>query len=86
MRIDIGRLLMVLIGFLVAQVLIQYFLAFLGFSGIAFVIAYNLLLSFVAVLIYYPSEYRKEAFKSPDFYRDVAIFFLVFLLIGFLGI
>lgn len=86
MKIDIGRLLMVLLGFLVAQVLIQYFLAFLGFTGIAFVIAYNLLLSFVAVLIYYPPEYRSSAFKNPDFYRDVSIFFLVFLLLALLGV
>ena len=85
MRLDIGRLLIVIIGFLVAQVLIQYFLAMLGLSGISFVIAYNLLLSFVAVLIYYPSGYRREAFKNPDFYRDVAIFFLIFLLLSLFG-
>ena len=85
MRLDIGRLLIVIIGFLVAQVLIQYFLAMLGLSGISVVIAYNLLLSFVAVLIYYPSGYRREAFKNPDFYRDVAIFFLIFLLLSLFG-
>jgi amino acid transporter len=85
MRLDIGRLLMVLIGFLVAQVLIQYFLALLGFSGVAFVVAYNLLLSFVAVLIYYPSGYRKDAFRNPEFYRDVSIFFLIFLVLALLG-
>ena len=85
MRIDIGRLLMVLLGFLVAQVLIQYFLALIGVSGIAFVILYNFMLSFVAVLIYYPAEYRKEAFKNPDFYRNVAVFFLIFLLLSLLG-
>lgn len=85
MRIDIGRLLLVLIGFLVAQILIQSFLAMLGVSGIAFVILYNLILSFVAVLIYYPSEYRSTAFKNPEFYRNVAIFFLVFLLLSLIG-
>ena len=77
MGINVGRLLLVLIGFLIAQVLIQYFLAFLGITGIAFIVIYNLLLSFVAVLIYYPSELRKDAFKSPEFYRNVSIFFLV---------
>ena len=85
MRIDVGRLLFVIIGFMVAQVLIQLFLAFLGFTGIVFEIVYNLLLSFVAVLIYYPSEYRREAFKSPEFYRNVALFFLVFLLLSVIG-
>ena len=78
MKIDIGRLLLVILGFVAAQILIQYFLALLGLSGIAFVVIYNLLLSFVAVLIYYPSELRKDAFKSPEFYRNVSIFFLVF--------
>ena len=85
MRVDIGRLLMVILGFVLAQILIQYFLALLGLSGITFVIVYNLLLSFVAVLIYYPSEYRKDAFKNPDFYRNVSVFFLVFLLLSLLG-
>ena len=85
MRINFGRLLLVLIGFVVAQVLIQMFLTVLGLTGVTFVILYNLILSFVAVLIYYPSEYRKYAFKNPDFYRDVAIFFLIFLLLELLG-
>lgn len=85
MRINFGRLLMVLLGFVIAQILIQYFLAFLGISGVAFVIIYNLLLSFVAVLIYYPTGYRKEAFSNPEFYRNVAIFFLIFLLLEVLG-
>ena len=61
MRINFGRLLLVLIGFVVAQVLIQMFLTVLGLTGVTFVILYNLILSFVAVLIYYPSEYRKYA-------------------------
>jgi len=82
MGIDIKRLLVVIISFLLAQILIQNFLILLGFNGIALVILYNLLLSFVAVLIYYPSGYRKEAFSNPDFYRDVAIFFLIFLLLA----
>lgn len=85
MRINFGRLLLVLVGFIVAQVLIQMFLTLLGLTGVTFVILYNLILSFVAVLIYYPSEYRKYAFKNPDFYRDVAIFFLIFLLLELLG-
>ena len=85
MRIDMGRLLIVIIGFLAAQILIQYFLALLGLSGITFEIAYNLLLSFVAALIYYPPGYRKDAFKNPEFYRDVSIFFLIFLLLSLFG-
>lgn len=86
MRINFSRLLMVILGFLAAQILIRYFLILLGLSGIGFVVVYNLLLSFVAVLIYYPSEYRKEAFKNPDFYRNVSLFFLVFLVLALLGI
>lgn len=86
MKLDIGRLVGVIIGFLIAQILIQYFLFMLGFRGVGFEIIYNLLLSFVAVLIYYPSEYRKSAFKNPEFYRNVAIFFLVFLLLSLLGV
>lgn len=86
MKIDFTRMIIVLLVFLAAQVLIQYFLVFLGFSGISLVVLYNLLLAFVGVLIYYPSGYRKAAFKSPEFYRDVAIFFLVFLLISLVRI
>lgn len=86
MKLDIGRLVAVIIGFFIAQILIQYFLIMLGLRGVGFEIMYNLLLSFVAVLIYYPSEYRKTAFKNPEFYRNVSIFFLVFLLLSLLGI
>ena len=38
-----------------------------------------------AVLIYYPSEYRSTAFKNPEFYRNVSIFFLVFLILSLIG-
>jgi len=82
MRIDFTRLLIVLLGFFVAQILIQYFLISIGVSGLPLVILYNLLLSFVATLIYYPAGYRKAAFRDPDFYKNVAMFFLVFLLIS----
>lgn len=82
MRIDFTRLLVVLIGFFVAQIIIQYFLISLGITGLPFVILYNFLLAFVATLFYYPSQYRKAAFKDPDFYKNVAMFFFVFLLIS----
>lgn len=86
MRIDFTRLLVVLIGFLVAQVLIQSFLITIGMSGLPLLVSYNLLLSFVATLIYYPSGYRKNAFKDPDFYKNVGMFFLVFLIISLIRI
>ena len=86
MRIDFTRLLVVLIGFLVAQIFIQSFLVAIGMSGLPFLVTYNLLLSFVATLIYYPSGYRKNAFKDPDFYKNVGMFFLVFLIISLIRI
>ena len=55
-KIDFTRLIVVIIGFFVAQIIIQSFLSMLGISGLAFVILYNLLLAFVATLIYYPEE------------------------------
>ena len=82
MKIDFTRLLLVLVGFYVAQILIQYFLVFIGFSGLPLLIMYNLFLAFFATLIYYPSGYRKQEFKNPVFYRDVGMFFLIFLLIS----
>ena len=87
MRLDIGRLIAVIIGFWLAQLLIGTFLTVVGLpiGSLSFEIVYNLLLAFVAVLIYYPSEYRRQAFKNPDFYRDVAIFFLIFLLLSLFG-
>lgn len=86
MRIDFTRLLIVLLGFLVAQVLIQSFLITLGMSGLPLLITYNFLLAFVATLIYYPSGYRKDAFKNPEYYKNVAMFFLVFLLLSLIRI
>lgn len=85
MRIDFKRILFILVGFIVAQVLIQSFLSMLGISGIAFLIIYYLLFSFVVVLLNYPTGYRISAFKNPDFYRDVSIFFLIFLLLALIG-
>ena len=82
MKIDFTRLIVVILGFFVAQIIIQSFLAMLGISGLAFVILYNLLLAFVATLIYYPSGYRKQAFKEPDFYKNVVMFFVVFVIIS----
>ena len=82
MKIDFTRLIVVIIGFFVAQIIIQSFLSMLGISGLAFVILYNLLLAFVATLIYYPAGYRKQAFKEPDFYKNVVMFFVVFVIIS----
>ena len=82
MKIDFTRLIVVILGFFVAQILIQSFLVSLGLTGLPFLILYNLLLAFVATLIYYPSEYRKQAFKEPDFYKNVAMFFVVFVIIS----
>ena len=86
MKVDFTRLLVVLIGFLVAQKFIQYFLVMLGFSGITLVILYNFLLAGVATLIYYPSGYKKMAFKDPEFYKNLSFFFLIFLLLTFIGL
>lgn len=82
MKIDFTRLIIVIIGFFVAQILIQSFLISIGLTGLPFLILYNLLLAFVATLIYYPSGYRKEAFKEPDFYKNVVMFFVVFVIIS----
>ena len=80
MKIDFTRLIIVILGFFVAQILIQSFLVSLGISGLPFLIMYNLLLAFVATLIYYPSGYRKQAIKEPDFYKNVVMFFVVFVI------
>ena len=36
----------------------------------------------LATLIYYPSGYRKQAFKEPEFYKNVVMFFVVFVIIS----
>ena len=82
MKIDFTRLLIVILGFFVAQIVIQSFLITLGVNGVAFIVLYNLLLAFVATTIYYPSGYRKQAFKEPEFYKNVMIFFVVFVVIS----
>ena len=74
MKIDFTRLLLVLLGFYVAQIFLSIFLTSLGLTGLPLIITFNLLLSFIATLIYYPSVQRKDAFKDPDFYKNVAIF------------
>lgn len=81
MRIDFTRLLIVLLGFFVAQIFLYSALTSIGFTGLPLLIIYNLALAFVATLIYYPSDYRKQALKSPDFYKNVVMFFAVFILI-----
>ena len=85
MRMDFKSILYILIGFIIAQVLIKSFLVMLGLNGIAFIIVYYLLFSFVVVLLNYPSGYRSSSFKQPEFYKDVATLFFIFLVLVLLG-
>ncbi len=86
MKIDITRLLLVIVGFYIAQILLHYFLVSLGFSGLPLVITYNILLAFIAALIYFPPYDRKGIFKNPEFYKYVGIFALIFMLLSLVGI
>lgn len=84
MKIDFTRLFLVLIGFIIAQYIISYFLVSIGFSGLPLIIAYNLLLAFFAAFIYIPREYKRSALKEPEFYKNAGIFFVIFLIISIL--
>ncbi len=84
MKIDFTRLFLVLIGFVIAQYIISYFLVSIGFNGLPLIITYNLLLGFFAAFVYLPREYKRNAFKEPEFYKNAGIFFVIFLIISIL--
>ena len=81
MRLDWGKLLLFLIGIILAQRLIYFVLAMMGLSGIALTIAFEFVVSFMFTYLYYPSFKRRYAFKDPTFYRNWGMFLFVFLVL-----
>ena len=67
MRIDWGKMLLYLLGLIVAQRIVWYVLALLGLSGITLVLVFEFIISFLFTYLYYPSYNRRYALKDPDF-------------------
>lgn len=82
MKIDFKRLALVLIGFYIVQLVLANVLIKLGMNGLTLIVIYNLLLAFIATLIYYPRDKRNVFYKDGEFYKNFGIFFAVFLLIS----
>ena len=84
MRIDWGKMLLYLLGLIIAQRIVWYVLALLGLSGIALVLVFEFIISFLFTYLYYPSYNRKYALKDPDFYKNWGIFLIVLLVLDFI--
>lgn len=84
MRIDWGKMLLYLLGLIIAQRLILWVLSAIGLSGLALVFVFEFIVSFLFTYLYYPTFNRKYALKDPDFYKNWGIFLIVLLLLDFL--
>lgn len=84
MRIDFGRLIIFLVIAYLGQIVIQkcVLLIFnlLGWHNyLAMLFIVDILVGFLFAYLYYPKEYRRGIFRNPNFYRDAAIFALIFI-------
>ena len=83
MRIDFTRLIIFLLIAYVGQRIIQYAVVYLfalvgWYNYYAMLFVINVLIGFLFAYLYYPREYRRGIFKNPNYYRDSAIFALIF--------
>ncbi len=76
----IFRFVLFIIGIILLQRGLMWALTKLGFSGLALIIIFELIMAFVFAWLHYPSYNRKYCFKDPKFHRNVAIFFGIFII------
>ncbi len=84
MRIDWGKMLLYLLGLIVAQRIILWILSAIGLSGLVLVFVFEFIVSFLFTYLYYPPFNRKYALKDPDFYKNWGIFLIVLLALDFI--
>lgn len=77
------RFLLNMLIILIANYAIAYLLAFLGVSGIYFVLLLSFLMAVVLALLNYPAQFRKHALKDPSFHKALAIYFVVIFALNF---
>ena len=61
-----------------------YALSYIGLTGLAYFIVFELIMAFVFAYLYYPAPYRKDCLKNPKFHMTVAGFFAVFVVLELL--
>lgn len=76
------RYIIFIIGIIALQYLLGTILSIIGVSALIATIIIQLAMAFVFAYLYYPAPFRKYALRDPKFHMNVAIFFVLFLLIN----
>ena len=77
------RFILNLIIILVANYALSYLLAFLGITGIYFLLLISFGMAVVLSYLNYPAPMRKYALKDPSFHKALAIYFVVIFALNF---
>lgn len=81
-RVNWSRFILTLFIIIGVNYGVAYFLMRLGIYGLAANLIMSVILAFTLALINYPSPYRKQAFKDPNFHKMFGIFFIIFFLLN----
>ena len=68
---------------LVANYALSYLLAYLGVTGIYFLLLISFGMAVVLAYLNYPAQMRKHALKDPSFHKALAIYFVVIFALNF---
>jgi hypothetical protein len=80
----IVRYIIFIVGIISFQYVIGSILNILGINPLIATIIMQLSIAFLFAYLYYPAPYRRNALRDPKFHMNVAIFFVVFLVINIL--
>ena len=80
----IVRYIIFIVGIISFQYVVGTILNLLGVNPLIGTIIMQLLIAFVFAYLYYPAPFRRNALRDPKFHMNVAIFFVVFLVINIL--
>jgi hypothetical protein len=80
----IVRYIIFIVGIISFQYVIGSILNILGINPLIATIIMQLSIAFLFAYLYYPAAYRRNALRDPKFHMNVAIFFVVFLVINIL--
>ena len=76
------RYVIFIIGIISFQYVLGSILSILGVNALIGSIIIQLSMAFVFAYLYYPAPFRKYALRDPKFHMNVAIFFVIFLIIN----
>lgn len=80
----IVRYIIFIVGIISFQYVLATVLNLFGVNPLIGTIIIQLAMAYVFAYLYYPAPFRRNAIRDPKFHMNVAIFFVVFLVINIL--